>query len=58
MTLFGHLRKMEESRFSKRTLHINLGKTRWRSKPRNKWQGEVRNDWNLVLGKAWHGRDM
>jgi hypothetical protein len=41
---FGHVQRMEENRIPKRALHMNLGTTRLRGRPRNRWQGEVRED--------------
>ena len=34
----GHVQRLEENRICKRVLHMNLGTTRLRGKPRNGWQ--------------------
>jgi len=34
---FGHVQRMEENRIPKRVLHMNLGTTRLRGRPRNRW---------------------
>jgi hypothetical protein len=34
-------------------LHINLGTTRLRGRPRNRWQNEVREDVRIVGGEGW-----
>jgi hypothetical protein len=54
---------MEENRIPKRVLYMNLERTRWRGRPRNRWQDEVREDGRIVGGKDWqekiynrHGR--
>jgi len=44
---------MEENRFPKRVLYMNLGTTRLRRKPRNRWQDEVREDGRIVGGLGW-----
>jgi hypothetical protein len=44
---------MEENRFSKRVLYINLETTRLRGRPRNRWQDEVREDGRIVCGEEW-----
>jgi hypothetical protein len=33
---FGHVQRMEENRFPKRVLYMNLGTTRLRGRPRNR----------------------
>jgi len=43
---------MEENRFPKRVLYMNLG-TRLRGRPRNRWQDEVRGDGRIVFGEGW-----
>jgi hypothetical protein len=42
---------MEENRFPKRVLHMNLGTTRLRGRPRNRWQ--MRQDGRIVGGEGW-----
>jgi hypothetical protein len=37
----------------KKVLHINLGTTRLRGRPRNRWQDEVREDGRTVGGEGW-----
>jgi len=32
---------------------MNLGKTKLRSRPRNRWQHEVREDGKIVGGEGW-----
>jgi hypothetical protein len=44
---------MEENRIPKRVLHMNLGKTRLRDRPRNRWQDELREDGRIVGGEGW-----
>jgi hypothetical protein len=44
---------MEENRFSKRVLYMNLETTRLRGRPRNRWQDEVREDGRVVGGEEW-----
>jgi len=44
---------MEENRIPKRVLHMNLGTTRLRSRPRNRWQDGVREDGRIVGGEGW-----
>ena len=34
-------------------LHMNLGTTRMRGRPRNRWQDEVREDGRIVGGEGW-----
>jgi len=49
---------MEESRFPKRVLYMNLETTRPRGRPRSRWLDEVREDgrWRGVAGKSvWQG---
>jgi hypothetical protein len=50
---FGHVLRMEEKRIPKRVLHMNLGTTRLRGRPRNRWQDEVREDGRIVGGEGW-----
>jgi hypothetical protein len=50
---FGHVRRMEENRISKRVLYMNLGTKRLRGRPRNRWQDEVREDGRIVGGEGW-----
>ena len=50
---FGHVQRMEENRIHKRVLHMNLGTTRLRGRPRNRWQDEVREDGKIVGGEGW-----
>jgi len=59
---FGHIQRMEENGIPKRVLHMNLGTTRLRVRPRNRWQNEVREDgknswWRRVAGKKVHNRE-
>jgi hypothetical protein len=49
---FGHVLRMEENRISKRVLHMNLGTTRLRGRPRNRWQDGVREDGRIVVGEG------
>jgi len=44
---------MEENRIPQRVLHMNLGRTRSRGRPRNRWQDEVREDGRIVGGEGW-----
>jgi hypothetical protein len=44
---------MEENRIPKRVLHMNLGTTSLRSRPRNWWQDKVREDGRIVGGGGW-----
>jgi len=44
---------MEENRFPKRVLYMNLGTTRLRGRPRNRWQDEVREGGRIVGGEGW-----
>ena len=50
---FGHVQRMEENRIPKRVLHMNLGTTRLRGRPRNRRQDEVREDGRIVSGEWW-----
>ena len=50
---FGHVRRMEEKRTSKRVLYMNLGTTWLKGRPRNRWQDEVREDGKIVGGEGW-----
>jgi hypothetical protein len=50
---FGHVQRMEENRIPKRVLHMNLGTTRLRGRPRNGCQDEVREDGRIVGGEGW-----
>ena len=50
---FGHVQRIEENKIPKRVLYMNLGKTRLRSRPRNRWQDEVREDGRIVGGEGW-----
>jgi len=43
---------MEENRMPKRVLHMNLGTTGLRGRPRNRWQDEVREDGRIVDGEG------
>ena len=43
---------MEENRIPKTVLHMNLGTTRLRGRPRNRWQDEVREDGRIVGGEG------
>jgi hypothetical protein len=43
---------MEENRIPRRVLHMNLGTTRLRGRPRNRWQDEVREDGRIVGGEG------
>jgi hypothetical protein len=44
---------MEGNRIPKRVLHMDLGTTRLRGRPRNRWQDEVREDGRTVGGEGW-----
>jgi hypothetical protein len=44
---------MEENRFLKRLLCMNLETTRSRGKPRNRRQDEVGEDGRIVGGEEW-----
>jgi hypothetical protein len=44
---------MEEHRFPRRVLYMNLESTRTRGRPRNRWQDEVREDGRKVGGEEW-----
>jgi hypothetical protein len=44
---------MEENRIPKRVLHMKLGITRLRDRPRNRWQDEVRKGGLIVVGEGW-----
>jgi len=42
---------MGENRFPKKVLHINLGTTRFRGRPRNRRQDEVKEDGRRIGGR-------
>jgi hypothetical protein len=44
---------MEENRIPQKILYMNLGRTRLRSRPRNRWQDEVRENGRIVGGEEW-----
>jgi hypothetical protein len=44
---------MEGNRIPKRVLHMNLGTTRMRGRPRNRWQDEVWEAGQIVGGEGW-----
>jgi len=44
---------MEDKRFPKKELYMNLETKRLRGRPRNRWQDDVREDGRLVGGKGW-----
>jgi len=48
--------RWEENRIPKRVLYMNMGKTRFRGRPRNRWQDEVRRDGRIVGGEGWQGK--
>jgi hypothetical protein len=50
---FGHVQRMEDNRFPKRVLDMNLGTTGLRGRPRNRWQDEMREDGRIVGGEGW-----
>ena len=50
---FGHVQRMKENKIPKRVLHMNLGTTRLRGRPRNRGQDGVREDRRIVGGEAW-----
>jgi hypothetical protein len=50
---FGHVQRIEEDRFPKKVLYMNLETSRLRGRPRNGWHDEVREDGRLVGGKWW-----
>jgi len=47
---------MEGNRIPERVLHMNLGTTRFRGRPRNRWQDEVREDGSIVGGEGWQDK--
>jgi len=49
----GHVQRMEDKRFPKKELYMNLETKRLRGRPRNRWQDDVREDGRLVGGKGW-----
>ena len=53
---FGHVQRMEENRFQKCIIYMNLEATRLKGRPRNRRQDEVREDGRLVGGKWWKER--
>ena len=50
---FGHVLRMEENRIPKRVLHMNLGTTRLRGRPRKRCQDEVWEDGRIVGAEGW-----
>jgi hypothetical protein len=44
---------MEGNRIPKRLLYMNLERTRFRCRPRNRWLDEVREDGRTVGGEQW-----
>jgi hypothetical protein len=44
---------MVENKISKRVLYMNLERTRFRVRPRNRWQDEVREDGRIDGGEEW-----
>jgi hypothetical protein len=44
---------MEENRFPKSVLYMNLETTRPRGRPRNRCQDKVREDGRIVHGEEW-----
>ena len=40
---------------SQKGLHMNLGTTKLRGRPRNRWQDEVREDGRIVV-EGWQGK--
>jgi hypothetical protein len=44
---------MEENRFPKKVLYMNLVTMRLRGRPINRWQDEVRVDGRIVGGEGW-----
>jgi hypothetical protein len=44
---------MEENGIPKKSIIMNVGKTRLRGRPRNRWQDEVREDGRIVGGEGW-----
>jgi len=50
---FGHEQRVEENRFPKRVLYMNLGTSRLKGRPRNRRQDEVREDGRIVGGEGW-----
>jgi hypothetical protein len=49
-------REWKEIELPKGVLHMNLGTTRLRDRPRNRWQDEVREDGRIVGGEGWQGK--
>ena len=47
------VQRIEENRIPKRVLHMNLGTSRLRGRPRNRWQDEVREYGRRVGGEGW-----
>jgi hypothetical protein len=50
---FGRVQRLEENRFSKNVLYMNLESTRLRGRPGNRWQDEVRETGRIVGGEGW-----
>jgi len=50
---FGHVQRVEGNTVPKRVLHMNLGTTKLRGRPRNRWQDKVREDGRIVGGEVW-----
>jgi hypothetical protein len=46
-------REWKEIEFAKGLLHMNLGTTRLRGRPRSRWQDEMREDGRIVGGEEW-----
>jgi hypothetical protein len=44
---------MEDDRFPRRVLYMNLETTILRGRPRNIWQNEVREGGRIVGGEGW-----
>jgi hypothetical protein len=44
---------MEENRFPKRVLYMNLETRRPWGRPRKRWQDEMREDGRMVGGEEW-----
>ena len=50
---FGHVQRTEENRIPKMVLHMNLGTTKLRCRPRNRGQEEVWEDGRIVGREGW-----
>jgi hypothetical protein len=55
---FGHVQRMEENRFPKRVIYMNLKTARLIGRPRNRWQDEVRGGWKNIWWRRVVGKSM